>query len=56
MGEDLFPDAEQILGLYHLEENIYAFGRHIFRATLVNLRPIIVALRRELIGLVQEPI
>jgi hypothetical protein len=30
MGEELFPDAVRILDLYHLEENIYAFGKHLF--------------------------
>jgi hypothetical protein len=30
MGEELFPDAVQILDLHHLEENIYGFGKHIY--------------------------
>jgi hypothetical protein len=30
MGEEMFPDAVQILDLYHIGENIYAFGGHIF--------------------------
>jgi hypothetical protein len=30
MGEELFPDALQILDFYHLAENIYSFGKHLF--------------------------
>jgi hypothetical protein len=30
MGEELFPDAVQILDLYHLAENIYTFGKYVF--------------------------
>jgi hypothetical protein len=28
MGEELFPDAVQILDLYHLKENVYAYAKH----------------------------
>jgi hypothetical protein len=30
MGEELFPDAVQILDFYHLAENIYNFGKYLF--------------------------
>jgi hypothetical protein len=30
MCDELFPDAVQILDLFHLEENIYSFGRQLF--------------------------
>jgi hypothetical protein len=30
MGEELFPDALQILDFYHLAENIYSFGKYVF--------------------------
>jgi hypothetical protein len=30
MGEELFPDALQILDFYHLAENIYSFGKYLF--------------------------
>jgi hypothetical protein len=29
MCEDIFPDAVQILDLFHLKENIYSYGKHI---------------------------
>jgi hypothetical protein len=29
MGEELFPDALQILDFYHLAENIYSFAKHL---------------------------
>jgi hypothetical protein len=31
MGEDLFPDAVQILDFYHPAENLYSFGKHLFQ-------------------------
>jgi len=31
MGEELFPDALQILDFYHLAENIYGFGKYLFQ-------------------------
>jgi hypothetical protein len=31
MGEELFPDALQILDFYHLAENIYSFGKYLFQ-------------------------
>ncbi|MDR2094065.1 MAG: hypothetical protein LBP76_00920 [Treponema sp.] len=30
IAEELFPDAEQILDLFHLKENIYRFGKYLF--------------------------
>jgi hypothetical protein len=30
MGKELFPDAVQILDLYHLKENIYTYAKHKF--------------------------
>ena len=30
MANELFPEAVQILDLYHLKENIYTFAKHIF--------------------------
>ena len=30
MGEELFPEALQILDLYHLAENSYRFGKYLF--------------------------
>jgi hypothetical protein len=30
LGEELFPDAVQILDLYHLKENIYSYAKHKF--------------------------
>jgi len=30
MGSDLFPEAVQILDLYHLKENIYTYAKHKF--------------------------
>jgi hypothetical protein len=30
MGNELFPDATQILDLYHLKENIYTYAKHKF--------------------------
>jgi arabinogalactan endo-1,4-beta-galactosidase len=30
MGNELFPDALQILDLYHLKENIYAYAKYKF--------------------------
>jgi hypothetical protein len=30
-GGGLFPDALQILGFYHLAENIYRFGKYLFQ-------------------------
>jgi hypothetical protein len=30
MGEELFPDALQILDFYHLAENLYSFGKYLF--------------------------
>jgi len=30
MGEELFPDAVQILDLYHLKQNVYAYAKHKF--------------------------
>jgi hypothetical protein len=30
MGEEIFPDALQILDFYHLVENIYRFGKYLF--------------------------
>ena len=30
MGKELFPEAVQILDLYHLKENIYAYAKHRF--------------------------
>jgi hypothetical protein len=31
MGEEVFPDALQILDLYHLAENSYSFGKYLFQ-------------------------
>lgn len=31
MCDDIFPDAIQILDFFHLSENTYSFGKHIFR-------------------------
>jgi len=30
MGKELFPDATQILDIYHLKENIYTYAKHKF--------------------------
>jgi hypothetical protein len=30
MCNELFPGSQQILDYYHLAENIYSFGKHIF--------------------------
>jgi hypothetical protein len=30
MRDELFPGSQQILDYYHLAENIYGFGKHIF--------------------------
>jgi transposase len=31
MGEELFPNAVQILDFYHLAENLYSFGKYLFQ-------------------------
>jgi hypothetical protein len=31
MCDELFPDAVQILDLYHVEENIYSFGKQLYK-------------------------
>jgi hypothetical protein len=32
MEEELFPDAQQILGFYHLCENVYSYAKSVFSA------------------------
>ena len=39
MCERLFPDAIQILDLYHLKENIYDFAKHIFKNKKAKYKP-----------------
>lgn len=31
MKDELFPDAQQILDLFHLKENTYGFAKEIFK-------------------------
>jgi len=38
MCEEIFPDAIQILDLYHLKENIHTFSKHIHGQDLVKAR------------------
>jgi hypothetical protein len=39
MGEELFPDALQILDFYHLAENIYSFGKYLFQGDSKQYTP-----------------
>jgi hypothetical protein len=39
MGEELFPDALQILDFYHLAENIYSFGKYLFQGEAKRYTP-----------------
>jgi hypothetical protein len=50
MGEELFPDAVQILDFYHLAENIYSFAKHLYGEEPAQYKP----WADELIGLARE--
>jgi hypothetical protein len=50
MGEELFPDALQILDFYHLAENIYSFGKYLFAGD----QPRYTAWSEELIALARK--
>jgi hypothetical protein len=50
MGEELFPDALQILDFYHLAENIYNFGKYLFAGD----QPRYTAWAEELIALARK--
>jgi hypothetical protein len=50
MCDELFPDAVQILDLFHLEENIYSFGKHLFNEDATKYAP----WAEEIIALVKE--
>jgi hypothetical protein len=50
MGEELFPDAVQILDFYHLAENIYSFAKHLHGEDPARYKP----WAEELIGLARE--
>ena len=50
MGEELFPDALQILDFYHLAENLYSFGKYLFGGDEKRYVP----WAEELIGLMRE--
>jgi hypothetical protein len=50
MGKELFPDAVQILDLYHLAENLYTFGKYIFGGEAGKYTP----WAEELLGLAKE--
>lgn len=39
LKEEVFPDAQQILNLFHLKENTYAFAKAIFHADPVKYNP-----------------
>ncbi len=39
MGEELFPDAQRILDLYHLKENVYSYAKEKFRYVEEQYRP-----------------
>jgi hypothetical protein len=39
MGEEIFPDALQILDFYHLTENIYSFGKYLFQGDSKQYTP-----------------
>ena len=39
MEEELFPDALQILDLYHLADNIYPFGKYLFEGDSSRYTP-----------------
>jgi hypothetical protein len=39
MGEELFPDALQILDFYHLAENIHSFGKYLFQGEAKQYTP-----------------
>jgi hypothetical protein len=39
MGEEVFPDALQILDFYHLAENIYSFGKYFFQGDVKQYTP-----------------
>jgi len=39
MCEEIFPDAVQILDLFHLKENIYTYGKHIFNQDASQYTP-----------------
>ena len=44
MSNEIFPDAVQILDLYHLKENVYKFAKHILNdsAEIVKWAEIII--------------
>jgi hypothetical protein len=50
MCDELFPDAVQILDLFHLEENIYRFGKQLFKDDASNYTP----WAEEIIALIKE--
>ncbi|MDR0589275.1 MAG: ISKra4 family transposase, partial [Spirochaetaceae bacterium] len=50
MGDELFPDAVQILDFYHLAENIYSFGKYLFQGDEKQYTP----WAEELIGLLRN--
>jgi hypothetical protein len=50
MCDELFPDAIQILDLFHLEENIYSFGKQLFKDDASKYTP----WAEEIIALVKE--
>jgi hypothetical protein len=50
MGDELFPDAVQILDLYHLAENFYTFGKYLFCGDAGKYTP----WAEELLGLAKE--
>jgi hypothetical protein len=50
MGDELFPDAVQILDLFHLEENIYRFGKQLFKDDAAKYTP----WAEEIIALIKE--
>jgi hypothetical protein len=50
MCDELFPDAVQILDLFHLEENIYSFGKQLFKDDASKYTP----WAEEIIALIKE--
>jgi hypothetical protein len=50
MCEEIFPDAIQILDLFHLAENIYSFGRYLFNGDTEQCK----VWAKEMIGLAKE--
>jgi hypothetical protein len=39
MGEELFPDAVQILDFYHPAENVYSFGKYLYQGDAKQYTP-----------------